>query len=169
MSIQFKRGTSTQRENVTDSLLAGQPFFETDTNKLYIGKASTALKDLVALNNADAVLAGNNTFTGENTFQTSTVQDKSVRFIGNIKLIDYDTNPDYVDQSKQPMLDYTGLHLYNKSAGAGAGAGGYISIQYPKNITHDTMFATVDDLASFTYSTSNQTLTISNVDIILNG
>lgn len=36
-SIQFLRGTSTQRLASTEALLPGQPFIETDTNKLYVG------------------------------------------------------------------------------------------------------------------------------------
>ena len=36
-SIQFLRGTSTARKASSQTLLAGQPFYETDTKKLYVG------------------------------------------------------------------------------------------------------------------------------------
>lgn len=36
-AIKFLRGTSTQRLASTATLSAGQPFYETDTNKLYVG------------------------------------------------------------------------------------------------------------------------------------
>lgn len=36
-SIQFLRGLSSARKASSDSLLPGQPFYETDTNLLYCG------------------------------------------------------------------------------------------------------------------------------------
>ncbi len=36
-SLQFLRGSSSRRKASSQTLLAGQPFFETDTNKLYVG------------------------------------------------------------------------------------------------------------------------------------
>ena len=50
--IHFLRGTSTIREAKSDILGKGQPFYETDTNKLYIGD------DIKAINNLKPV--GNN-------------------------------------------------------------------------------------------------------------
>lgn len=41
MSIQFRRGDESKRLASTEVLLAGQPFFEKDTKKLYIGDGST--------------------------------------------------------------------------------------------------------------------------------
>ena len=41
MSIQFKRGSASKRLASTDVLKAGQPFFEKDTGKLYIGDGNT--------------------------------------------------------------------------------------------------------------------------------
>lgn len=41
MSIQFKRGSSSKRLASTDILKAGQPFFEKNTSKLYVGDGST--------------------------------------------------------------------------------------------------------------------------------
>lgn len=41
MAIKFKRGSATKRSESTAVLEAGQPFFEKDTNKLYIGDGST--------------------------------------------------------------------------------------------------------------------------------
>lgn len=47
MAIQFMRGTSTQRKAATDVVpAAGQPFFETNTKKLYIGDGTTKLSSL---------------------------------------------------------------------------------------------------------------------------
>lgn len=50
MAIQVKRGTSTQRKASNITLLAGQPFFETDTNRVYVGDGSTLLKNLKGAN-----------------------------------------------------------------------------------------------------------------------
>lgn len=49
MAIQLKRGKSSARSNYSDELESGQPFFETDTKKLYIGDGTTPLKDLKAI------------------------------------------------------------------------------------------------------------------------
>lgn len=49
MAIQLKRGKSSARSNYSDKLESGQPFFETDTKKLYIGDGTTPLKDLKAI------------------------------------------------------------------------------------------------------------------------
>lgn len=49
MSIQLKRGSSTQRKNSSVVLADGQPFYEKDTKQLYIGDGSTAVKDLQSL------------------------------------------------------------------------------------------------------------------------
>jgi hypothetical protein len=46
MSIQFLRGTSQQRGVSNRVLSIGQPFYETDTNKQYIGDSHTPLCDL---------------------------------------------------------------------------------------------------------------------------
>lgn len=46
MAIQFLRGTSQQRAVSTYVLSSGQPFYETDTNKQYIGDNHTQLCDL---------------------------------------------------------------------------------------------------------------------------
>lgn len=66
MSIQFKRGTADQRKINTLVLDKGQPFFETDTNKLYMGDGTTALKSLKPI-----VESSNNEFTGDNVFRGS--------------------------------------------------------------------------------------------------
>lgn len=50
MAIQFKRGADAKRKESTEKLLAGQPFYETDTSKLYIGDGSTELKALKPVN-----------------------------------------------------------------------------------------------------------------------
>ena len=49
MEIQFKRGNSSARSNYSEKLSDGQPFFEKDTKKLYIGDGTTPLKDLKAI------------------------------------------------------------------------------------------------------------------------
>lgn len=49
MSIQLKRGSSTERKNSSVVLADGQPFYEKDTKQLYIGDGSTAVKDLQSL------------------------------------------------------------------------------------------------------------------------
>ena len=66
MSIQFKRGTADKRKTNTSVLDKGQPFFETDTNKLYMGDGATALKSLKPI-----VESSNNEFTGDNVFRGS--------------------------------------------------------------------------------------------------
>lgn len=48
--IQILRGTSTQRASQTQSSVIGQPLYETDTKKLYIGDGSTAINELHAVN-----------------------------------------------------------------------------------------------------------------------
>lgn len=69
MAIQFKRGSSTSRSSSTDVLKAGQPFYEKDTKKVYVGDGTAQLKDLVAITGGgDVTATGDNTFTGTNTF-----------------------------------------------------------------------------------------------------
>ena len=51
-SIKFLRGTSAQRATHTETSLAGQPIFETDTNRLYVGDGVTGIKDLVPVNSS---------------------------------------------------------------------------------------------------------------------
>ena len=46
-NLKFARGTSTKRATTTSTLSAGQPFYETDTHRLYVGATdSTSLKDM---------------------------------------------------------------------------------------------------------------------------
>lgn len=56
MSIQFKRGSSENRLSSTEVLKPGQPFFEKDTKKVYIGDGSTELKNLVASSDYDEAI-----------------------------------------------------------------------------------------------------------------
>lgn len=50
-AIQFLRGTSTQRKKSNEVLLAGQPFFETNTNELFVGNGSnTPLSNMEPIN-----------------------------------------------------------------------------------------------------------------------
>ena len=48
-SIQFVRGTSSQRASHTETSLVGQPIYETDTNRLYVGDGKTNVNDLTAV------------------------------------------------------------------------------------------------------------------------
>lgn len=48
-SIQFVRGPSSARSNHTEVSLVGQPIFETDTNKLYVGDGETPVNELTAV------------------------------------------------------------------------------------------------------------------------
>lgn len=48
-SIQFVRGTSSQRASHTETSLVGQPIYETDTNRLYVGDGETSVNDLTAV------------------------------------------------------------------------------------------------------------------------
>ena len=48
-SIQFVRGSSSARSNHTEVSLIGQPIFETDTNKLYVGDGETPVNELTAV------------------------------------------------------------------------------------------------------------------------
>ena len=48
-SIQFVRGPSSARSNHTETSLVGQPIFETDTNKLYVGDGETPVNELTAV------------------------------------------------------------------------------------------------------------------------
>lgn len=49
-AIRFLRGQYSQRKDSADKLLGGQPLYEVDTNKLYVGDGSKTLKDLVPVN-----------------------------------------------------------------------------------------------------------------------
>ena len=53
-SIQFLRGTSAQRATHTEPSLEGQPIFETDTNRLYVGDGTTTVANLTPIRVADA-------------------------------------------------------------------------------------------------------------------
>ena len=44
-SIQFLRGTAAARAGHSETFLAGQPIYETDTNRLYVGDGTTAVKN----------------------------------------------------------------------------------------------------------------------------
>lgn len=53
MAIQFRRGTSTKRASSTEVLSSGQPFFEKDTKKLYVGDGTSQLKSLSSIGGED--------------------------------------------------------------------------------------------------------------------
>lgn len=58
-SIQFVRGTSSKRASHTETSLAGQPIYETDTNRLYVGDGETSVNDLTAVEASAADIAEN--------------------------------------------------------------------------------------------------------------
>lgn len=89
MAIKFKRGSAAKRQESTTVLEAGQPFFEKDTNKLYIGNGTTQLKSLskIEANDSDAAhLSASNTFTGSNKFEGtvnfSKITEGAISFAG---------------------------------------------------------------------------------------
>lgn len=61
MAIQILRGTSSQRQSSTQVLAAGQPFYETDTGKLFISNSSSTVKSLT----------DGNSFTPTNKFKAT--------------------------------------------------------------------------------------------------
>lgn len=58
-SIQFVRGTSSKRASHIETSLAGQPIYETDTNRLYVGDGETSVNDLTAVEASAADIAEN--------------------------------------------------------------------------------------------------------------
>lgn len=50
--IQFLRGTSAERATHSEVSLIGQPIFETDTNRLYVGDGTTAVNALLPVNSS---------------------------------------------------------------------------------------------------------------------
>lgn len=77
-SIQFVRGTSTRRASHTEASLIGQPIYETDTKKLYVGDGTTAVKDLEPVGGeslkpaSQTVLGGIKAWMSGNTLYIST-------------------------------------------------------------------------------------------------
>lgn len=61
--IQFLRGTSAQRATHTEVSTAGQPIYETDTHKLYVGDGSTPISQLQSI--------GGSTLSFSNSFSVS--------------------------------------------------------------------------------------------------
>lgn len=53
--IQFLRGTSAQRATHTEVSTIGQPIFETDTNRLYIGDGSTPVNQLKEIGGSSSI------------------------------------------------------------------------------------------------------------------
>lgn len=69
-AIQFCRGTSTQRSSHTEVSLAGQPIYETDTNKLYVGDGATQVRYLQPIS-ADIPSASQSTLGGVKVWEDS--------------------------------------------------------------------------------------------------
>ncbi len=64
MSIQFMRGTSSAKSNSTKTLKAGQPFYETDTGKLYVASSdSTTIKNAECINPIKSATVDGTTLT----------------------------------------------------------------------------------------------------------
>ena len=111
MAIKFKRGSATKRQESTTVLEAGQPFFEKDTNKLYIGDGTTQLKSLsmIKANDSDAAhLSANNTFTGMNTFSNAVsakqgfIAANGDNLLNNAKL-NYNSITRYIDNKSYTL------------------------------------------------------------------
>ena len=82
MSIQILRGTSSQRAKHTEVSLAGQPIYETDTRKLYIGNGTTQVNLLNPVDGED--LTFSSSFTRSNN--TVSLNPATTSRIGGIKL-----------------------------------------------------------------------------------
>lgn len=82
MSIQILRGTSAQRANHTEVSLAGQPIYETDTRKLYIGNGTTRVNLLTPVDGED--LTFSSSFTRTNN--TVSLNPATTSQLGGIKL-----------------------------------------------------------------------------------
>lgn len=85
-SIQFLRGTAARKAEVGNStkLLAGQPFFEKDTNKLYVGDGEKNLDALAAINGSyyDTVISNQAEFeTWCNQLNAGSYTGHSVLFL----------------------------------------------------------------------------------------
>ena len=69
-SIQFLRGTSTQRASHSEASLVGQPIYETDTNKLYVGDGTTQVRNLQPIS-TNIPSASQNTLGGVKIWEDS--------------------------------------------------------------------------------------------------
>ena len=78
-SIQFLRGTSSARASHSELSLAGQPLFETDTNKLYVGDGNKKINELTTISvdasSIDGVLSPANGGTGSQTSKSNLPKD----------------------------------------------------------------------------------------------
>lgn len=83
--IRFARGTSEQRATVEETSVAGHPIYETDTQKLYIGDGTTAVKDLedIKVTNADNATEAShsNAISYQTTLPTSDNTSKQIKFV----------------------------------------------------------------------------------------
>lgn len=149
MSIQLKRGTSDAKSKSSVTLDAGQPFYETDTGKLYIAKADkTAIKDasLVNANDSEAAhLLANNTFTGTNKFTSNTLE------VGDG--VDYTSG-----NGKAAIFSATSVKLYDGAAGRN------YTIKFPAYSSviggEATLFTNIDILSGgYTTASSNNNFT----------
>lgn len=86
MAIQFLRGTSTQRAASSEILKPGQPFYETNTNQLYIGKDdSTTVASLLPI--GTHLLSSNNTWTTAQNFLADIRVAKTTQLDGAVTMI----------------------------------------------------------------------------------
>lgn len=69
-SIQFVRGSSTQRASHSETSLIGQPIYETDTKKLYVGDGTTQVRYLQPIS-ASIPSASLNTLGGVKVWEDS--------------------------------------------------------------------------------------------------
>lgn len=87
-SIQILRGTSDARANHTEVSLIGQPLFETDTNKLYVGDGTTPLNELNAIVASHAETANHATSAdGASSATRATTASTANRVRNNLSFI----------------------------------------------------------------------------------
>lgn len=123
MSIQLKRGLSSARKNSEIVLEDGQPFFEKDTDKLYVGDGSTQLKNLKAITTANL-----DSGTGKYALQ-QTVSANTFSFAenNNAKAVE-------LDASLKGTITNGGTGEYSTSLGGKAAAMGRKSFASGTNV-----------------------------------
>lgn len=83
-SIQFLRGTSAQRATHTETSLAGQPLYETDTNYLYVGDGTTSVSNLSPIQAPQSINTRTNwTTVNYNTPATNRVAGSTTCMLNN--------------------------------------------------------------------------------------
>ena len=81
-AIQFLRGTASQRASHSEVSLIGQPIYETDTNRLYIGDGRTAINQLQSI--GGSTLSFSSSFTQSGS--TVSLKGASQTVLGGVKV-----------------------------------------------------------------------------------